>query len=304
MQRLVKLGILVGMLSCSGAPSGTTQSSPPAGKPQKAGGDAEAQQQAPSVPILRADVNEDGEVNVLDLTAVSHYVGQKVPADAAVWKFSDETITIGEPFWVRVDLAGGKTGEQMDFELSGCGDYFLVGSPNDSTFGGNIVHGSVGGLERLIILNDTGKRSIPSNDECKLTATAIRRGDGRDLAAVNKKLKFQAGAVSLSGVDLEDLRQGRISAKVKVDANVQHANKQYVNFYVCKANTSDNFCKLIGETGHVPYPSSGTVSSLQLKKADGSSVDSLASGKYLVMAFYTASKASNMRLAAFAIEID
>lgn len=299
MQGLMRFGILVGLLSCSPMPHGTEKRSPPDSNLR---GEENAQKQSPNVSIQRADVNEDGEVNILDMNAVAYYMGQKVPANAATWWFSDEKITVGEIFSVRVDVMS-QIKEQMDFELKQCGDLFVAGGDRGEE--AITVHGTVGSIENLIILNDTGHTDLPvNNEQCTLQTTVIRRSDGKTLGTFTKKLQLERGIISLRIMDFTEFRHGRISAAVTVKRKT-NATKRFIGFSVCRV--SDYICSVVGKTEYIEYGAHGAVESLQLKKQDGSRISNLSSGKYLVVVGYVEKGEQNgetLRLAATAVEID
>ena len=283
MKSLVFLAILVGMLSCQDQPSAGARIAGgeiPPGANAESGG-------TPNVTIQQADVNEDGEINVLDLTAVSHYMGQKVPKDPT-WLFSSDEITIGEHFWVRVDLPG-ETGEQMDFELRGMGDCGnLLDAYTDTPMNGDeegTIQGRVGGLETFIILNGTGQSPSIS---CSLHATATKRTDGSEIGTFSKSIKLRSARITMSNVDWSDfLNSGIIrSATVSVDDRTDSPIKEYVKFSACRA-LGKNRCEPIGNTAFVELPDDGVLKSLQLMHHETkSTVKNLLDGKYLLIATY------------------
>ena len=245
-------------------------------------------------------MNEDGEINVLDLTAVSHYMGQKVPK-GATWLFSSDEITIGEHFWVRADLPG-ETGEQMDFKLENCGSFFLIGGEGDN-LAGEIVHGRVGGLESLIIISDTGEKSPPSTG-CSLLATTIKSTDGSEVDSFTKSLTLRSARVTLSNVDWSTFRQGIVeSAIVSVDKRATSPIKEFLSLSVCRVE-SEYHCSLIGGTDVLEFPADGTLTAVQLKMLEGYR-SSLPDGKYLLIAFYGqgGAEGETVRLAAQSVEL-
>ena len=282
MRALLFLGGLALLLSCSGAPSGSAASSsaPSANAPQRGTGNAAAN--VPLIPIQRADVNEDGEVTAVDVAAVSHYLGQKVPADAATWLFNQEAsevITVGEIFWVRVDVAG-QAGEQMDFELVEC-DFELLGFDGDGEIQSPLFAGVTGGINRLVVVDHGGRKSVQASDKhCALHATVIRLSDGKELGTFTKRINLHSANIILSDINLS--RNGSISATLAVSAN--NALREYVSIVVCKQDGSQ-FCSPIGLIEPQEYPSDGVLADLQLKGKQGGNI-SLAAGKYLVVAFY------------------
>ena len=289
MKSLVCLTILAGVVSCA-PPSSTAKSGGEAPQAPQAlqGGSGAKNGAAPHVTIQQADVNEDGEINALDVAAVSHYLGKKVPAGAeadAEWLFSSAEITIGESFWVRVDLPG-EMGEQMDFTLENCGDFFLVGDDDGNNALVGEVHGSVGGLESLFIFSATGQKSPSAS--CSLRATAIKRADGSriGIGSFTQSLNLRSARITLSNVDWSRFRNGIIaSATVIVDKRAASPIKEYVIFHVCRMADDHNGCTQVGVSRGLELPDDGVLESLQLG-ADDDEVSHLPDGEYLLIVSY------------------
>ena len=187
MKVLVWLGILMGMLSCALEPYGATRSGQFGNEEaKKKGGDG---------------------VGVEDPVGVSG--GEDWPfiyKDGDVkWRFSQDKITIGQVFSVRVDVnADTKKDIGLSFNVVECGDFFVtsewlslggwgIGVPPADETTGNIDHisgkveGISGGVNNLIIINGVGtSNSLPPYGACKLQVKAIVYSTGKKIASTQK----------------------------------------------------------------------------------------------------------------------
>ena len=219
------------------------------------------------------------------------------------WKFESEEVALGQFFQVRVDIPGEFL-QQLNFSLDRCGHeeegYFLMGSDGGDEPNIDTVHGTVGGLVTLTILEGEGRTAIPTGP-CTVRATVVDRKTGEKGKTFIHDLQLQAGTVTLNesfGNLFTDLPDGRVSGKISVSENFERA---HVSIGVCKVNGSH--CESIGTTSFQPMPGDGVINRAELKYKDErcqlppdleSVLDGngsyLSEGEYMTLVLYSSEK--------------